>query len=237
MPLVAAAVAPHGFPLIPLVSDTADGALATRAAMQEMGRRFAAAPARRDRAERAARLPRAQAHHPRQCVARRRDAALGGSTGRDEPAARRRLHPGHRGPRAGKGRADRRSWLRQFRPARQHAADRLGLDDAALVRRPRHQHGRLRLCAGRLPQGPTGADWSASRAITPATELPREQNVELRTRRGRGRRGQRQARRLRRLVRLVAHALRQRPLWFAPRPPSRWTPRCWPQSPPTTRSA
>jgi aromatic ring-opening dioxygenase LigB subunit len=43
MPLVVAAVAPHGFPLIPLVSDDADGALATREAMFEMGRRFAAA--------------------------------------------------------------------------------------------------------------------------------------------------------------------------------------------------
>jgi aromatic ring-opening dioxygenase LigB subunit len=43
MPLVIAAVAPHGFPLIPQVSETADGALATRAAMLEMGRRFKAA--------------------------------------------------------------------------------------------------------------------------------------------------------------------------------------------------
>jgi aromatic ring-opening dioxygenase LigB subunit len=43
MPLVIAAVAPHGFPLIPAVSDDADGALTTREAMLEMGRRFKAA--------------------------------------------------------------------------------------------------------------------------------------------------------------------------------------------------
>jgi len=41
MPIVVAAVAPHGFPLIPDISDTADGGLATRAAMEEMSRRFA----------------------------------------------------------------------------------------------------------------------------------------------------------------------------------------------------
>ncbi|MCD6030255.1 MAG: Extradiol ring-cleavage dioxygenase class protein subunit [Thermomicrobiales bacterium] len=43
MPLVFAAIAPHGFPLIPDLSDDASGALATRAAMEEMGRRAAAA--------------------------------------------------------------------------------------------------------------------------------------------------------------------------------------------------
>src|SRR4051794_25922272 len=43
MPLVAAAVAPHGFPIIPDVSEDADGALQTREAMFEMGRRFKAA--------------------------------------------------------------------------------------------------------------------------------------------------------------------------------------------------
>jgi aromatic ring-opening dioxygenase LigB subunit len=43
MPLVFAAMAPHGFPLIPDLSDDADGALATRAAMEELGRRAAAA--------------------------------------------------------------------------------------------------------------------------------------------------------------------------------------------------
>ena len=43
MPLVFAAIAPHGFPLIPDISDDADGALATRAAMEELGRRAAAA--------------------------------------------------------------------------------------------------------------------------------------------------------------------------------------------------
>ena len=43
MPLVFAAIAPHGFPLIPELSDDAEGALATRAAMEEMGRRAAAA--------------------------------------------------------------------------------------------------------------------------------------------------------------------------------------------------
>lgn len=41
MPIVIGAVAPHGFPIIPEISDDADGALATRAAMLEMGRRFA----------------------------------------------------------------------------------------------------------------------------------------------------------------------------------------------------
>jgi aromatic ring-opening dioxygenase LigB subunit len=39
MPLVFAAVAPHGFPIIPELSDDAEGALATRAAMTELGRR------------------------------------------------------------------------------------------------------------------------------------------------------------------------------------------------------
>lgn len=43
MPLVFAAVAPHGFPIIPSLSDDAEGALATRAAMEELGRRSAAA--------------------------------------------------------------------------------------------------------------------------------------------------------------------------------------------------
>ncbi len=41
--LVFAAVAPHGFPIIPELSEDAEGALATRAAMQELGRRCAAA--------------------------------------------------------------------------------------------------------------------------------------------------------------------------------------------------
>ncbi len=40
MPIVAAAVAPHGFPIIPDISEHADGALKTREAMLEMGRRF-----------------------------------------------------------------------------------------------------------------------------------------------------------------------------------------------------
>src|SRR5829696_7243771 len=43
MPLVFAAIAPHGFPLIPDLDDDADGAMATRAAMEELGRRAAAA--------------------------------------------------------------------------------------------------------------------------------------------------------------------------------------------------
>ncbi|MFN8675195.1 MAG: aromatic ring-opening dioxygenase subunit LigB [Thermomicrobiales bacterium] len=43
MPLVFAAIAPHGFPLIPELGDDAGGALQTRAAMQEMQRRAAAA--------------------------------------------------------------------------------------------------------------------------------------------------------------------------------------------------
>lgn len=43
MPVVFAAIAPHGFPIIPDLSDDAEGALATRAAMQELGRRCAAA--------------------------------------------------------------------------------------------------------------------------------------------------------------------------------------------------
>lgn len=43
MPIVIAALSPHGFPLIPDMSDDADGALQTRSAMQELGRRFKAA--------------------------------------------------------------------------------------------------------------------------------------------------------------------------------------------------
>ena len=43
MPLVIGAVAPHGFPVIPDVSDDAEGALKTRESMLEMGRRFAEA--------------------------------------------------------------------------------------------------------------------------------------------------------------------------------------------------
>jgi aromatic ring-opening dioxygenase LigB subunit len=39
MPIVFAAIAPHGFPIIPELSDDADGALATRAAMVELGQR------------------------------------------------------------------------------------------------------------------------------------------------------------------------------------------------------
>lgn len=40
MPLVVGAVAPHGFPIIPELSDDADGAMKTRESMLEMGRRF-----------------------------------------------------------------------------------------------------------------------------------------------------------------------------------------------------
>ena len=43
MPLVFAAIAPHGFPLIPELGDDAGGALKTRAAMQELQRRALAA--------------------------------------------------------------------------------------------------------------------------------------------------------------------------------------------------
>jgi aromatic ring-opening dioxygenase LigB subunit len=43
MPLVFAAIAPHGFPIIPALSDDAEGGLATRAAMEELGRRAEAA--------------------------------------------------------------------------------------------------------------------------------------------------------------------------------------------------
>lgn len=43
MPLVFGAIAPHGFPLIPALSDDADGALVTRQAMEEVGRRARAA--------------------------------------------------------------------------------------------------------------------------------------------------------------------------------------------------
>ena len=43
MPLVFAAIAPHGFPLIPDLSDDAGGALSTRAAMEELGQRATAA--------------------------------------------------------------------------------------------------------------------------------------------------------------------------------------------------
>lgn len=43
MPLVFAAIAPHGFPLIPELGEDAGGALQTRAAMREMQRRAAAA--------------------------------------------------------------------------------------------------------------------------------------------------------------------------------------------------
>jgi aromatic ring-opening dioxygenase LigB subunit len=43
MSLVFAAIAPHGFPIIPELSDDAEGALATRAAMEELGQRAAAA--------------------------------------------------------------------------------------------------------------------------------------------------------------------------------------------------
>ncbi len=41
MPLVAAAIMPHGFALIPELSDDAEGAMETRGAMEEVGRRFA----------------------------------------------------------------------------------------------------------------------------------------------------------------------------------------------------
>lgn len=40
MPLVIAAIAPHGYPIIPELSDDAEGGLATQAAMQRLGRRF-----------------------------------------------------------------------------------------------------------------------------------------------------------------------------------------------------
>ena len=41
MSIVFAAVAPHGFAIIPTISDDAEGAMQTRAAMEELGRRFA----------------------------------------------------------------------------------------------------------------------------------------------------------------------------------------------------
>jgi aromatic ring-opening dioxygenase LigB subunit len=43
MPLVFASIAPHGFQLIPDISDDAGGALATRATMKELAGRTAAA--------------------------------------------------------------------------------------------------------------------------------------------------------------------------------------------------
>ncbi len=43
MPMVFGAIAPHGFPIIPDLSDDAEGAMATREAMFEFGRRLAAA--------------------------------------------------------------------------------------------------------------------------------------------------------------------------------------------------
>ena len=43
MPLVFGAIAPHGLPIIPELSDDGEGALTTRAAMAELGRRCAAA--------------------------------------------------------------------------------------------------------------------------------------------------------------------------------------------------
>lgn len=43
MSIVFGAIAPHGFALIPVVSDDADGGLRTRAAMEELGKRFAEA--------------------------------------------------------------------------------------------------------------------------------------------------------------------------------------------------
>jgi aromatic ring-opening dioxygenase LigB subunit len=42
-PLVFAAITPHGFPLVPALSPDGEGTLATRAAMEELGRRCAAA--------------------------------------------------------------------------------------------------------------------------------------------------------------------------------------------------
>lgn len=43
MALVFGAIAPHGFPIIPVLSDDAEGGLATRDAMEELGRRAKAA--------------------------------------------------------------------------------------------------------------------------------------------------------------------------------------------------
>lgn len=43
MPLEIAAIAPHGYPIIPALSDDAEGGLATRAATEDLGRRFAEA--------------------------------------------------------------------------------------------------------------------------------------------------------------------------------------------------
>ncbi|HMM42049.1 MAG TPA: aromatic ring-opening dioxygenase subunit LigB [Thermomicrobiales bacterium] len=43
MPIVVGAVAPHGFPIIPELSEDAEGGLKTRASMQQMQRDFAAA--------------------------------------------------------------------------------------------------------------------------------------------------------------------------------------------------
>ena len=43
MPLVAAAMMPHGFMLVPPVSEDEEGVIATRHAMEEIGRRFAGA--------------------------------------------------------------------------------------------------------------------------------------------------------------------------------------------------
>jgi hypothetical protein len=42
MPLVIVVISPHGFPLIPEMSDDAEGALQTRAALLKLNRRFKA---------------------------------------------------------------------------------------------------------------------------------------------------------------------------------------------------
>ena len=142
MPFMFAAIAPHGFPLIPDLSEDADGALATRAAMDELGRRAADCGRRGAGHRRPTRRARRRRHLPRRYRAGSRDTGLARAAGRAECPGRRNSDRRYCGGGQGPRNPDRDGgvWRKPARP--KCAAARLGRAHSALVSRASPEHAR-----------------------------------------------------------------------------------------------
>ena len=188
MPLVFAAIAPHGFPLIPDLSDDADGAMATRAAMEEIGRRAAAAEIES--------IVIAGPHGVRVdgaiCLAdtARAAGALAwqGAASRTECSGRRSADRCYRGKGQGAGNPDCSSRIRREPTGPECAAARLGAFSPRSGFSGTTEHARSRGCARRSARG--GYRTTGGHRYTIAQPTPRD----TRRFRTRGRRGSRLSR-------------------------------------------
>ena len=228
MPLVFAAIAPHGFPHHPRSQrrrrgraghprrDGGDGAARRGGRGRGAGDCRAAWGARRRR-----RLP-------GRYGARGGDAGMAGARGRAECPARRAADRRHRGDGAGAGHPDRHGRLRG-QPARsERAADGLGHAHPAVVSGARTEHAGARRCPRRSAGGghrPAGGHRHA------VAQLAAGDAGRVWAGGRRGGRGRSAPHRLHRLVRLGAHARRERSV----RVPSRKRPRSMPRSSPPWR--